>query len=195
MHEKCIFNSNIYIYIYMCVCVCVCVYLFVRVCGVCVCVFHGSTAPIGPGLPHYRGFTITLRHTTLGRIPLDAWSAHRRDLHLTTHSIHKRQNLHARGGIRTRNASKRAAANPRLRPSGHWHRLDEKQTSFDSPGFEPKIVQTVTCRCSGRLTFRNSAIFPSACVHEFRAILRTQINYFLEQQRKLLLTNMQYVYC
>jgi hypothetical protein len=24
---------------------------------------HGATAPSGPGHPHYRGFTITLRHT------------------------------------------------------------------------------------------------------------------------------------
>jgi hypothetical protein len=33
--------------------------------------FYGATAPIGPGYPHYEGFTITLRHTTVGRIPLD----------------------------------------------------------------------------------------------------------------------------
>ena len=33
--------------------------------------FHGATAPSGPGPPYYRGFTITLRHTTLGRTPLD----------------------------------------------------------------------------------------------------------------------------
>ena len=32
---------------------------------------HGATAPRGPGPSHYRGFTITLRHTTLGRTPLD----------------------------------------------------------------------------------------------------------------------------
>jgi hypothetical protein len=32
---------------------------------------HGATAPSGPGPPHYRGFTITLRHITLGRTPLD----------------------------------------------------------------------------------------------------------------------------
>jgi hypothetical protein len=44
-----------------------------------------------PGHPHYRGFTITLRHTTLGRTPLDEWSARRRDLYLTTHNTHKRQ--------------------------------------------------------------------------------------------------------
>jgi hypothetical protein len=34
-------------------------------------IFHGATAPSGPGPPHYRGFMITLRHTTLGRTPLD----------------------------------------------------------------------------------------------------------------------------
>jgi hypothetical protein len=31
-----------------------------------------------------RGFTITLRHTTLGRTPLDEGPARRRDLYLTT---------------------------------------------------------------------------------------------------------------
>jgi hypothetical protein len=52
---------------------------------------HGATAPSGPGPSHYRGFTITLRHTTVGRTPLDEWSAPRRDLYLTTHNTHKRQ--------------------------------------------------------------------------------------------------------
>jgi hypothetical protein len=42
--------------------------------------FSGATAPRGP--PHYRKFTIILRHTTLGRTPLDEWSARRRDLYL-----------------------------------------------------------------------------------------------------------------
>jgi hypothetical protein len=32
---------------------------------------YGSTAPWGPRPPHYLGFTITLRHTTVGRTPLD----------------------------------------------------------------------------------------------------------------------------
>jgi hypothetical protein len=31
------------------------------------------------------------RHTTLGRTPLDNWSARRRDLYLTTYNTHKRQ--------------------------------------------------------------------------------------------------------
>jgi hypothetical protein len=41
----------------------------------------------GLGLLIFQGFTITLRHTTLGRTPLDEWSARRRDLYLTTHNI------------------------------------------------------------------------------------------------------------
>ena len=33
----------------------------------------------------------TQRRTTVGRTPLDKWSARRRDLYLTTHNTHKRQ--------------------------------------------------------------------------------------------------------
>jgi hypothetical protein len=53
--------------------------------------FHIATAPSGPRPPHYRGFKITLRHTTLGRTPLDEWSVRRRDLYLTTLHTHNRQ--------------------------------------------------------------------------------------------------------
>ena len=36
--------------------------------------FHDTTAPRRQRPPHCRGFTITLRHTTLGRTPLGEWS-------------------------------------------------------------------------------------------------------------------------
>jgi hypothetical protein len=53
---------------------------------------HGSTSLVGLGFLIAWGFEITLRHTTLGRIPLDEWSARRRDLYLRTkHNTHKRQ--------------------------------------------------------------------------------------------------------
>jgi hypothetical protein len=43
-------------------------------------------------------------------------------------------NIHAPGGIRTHNPSKREAVDPRLRPRGHWDRL--------TPGNDPvPIVQ------------------------------------------------------
>src|SRR5579875_764125 len=39
-----------------------------------------------------RGFMVThIRHTTVGRTPLDEGPARRRDLYLTTHNTHKRQ--------------------------------------------------------------------------------------------------------
>jgi hypothetical protein len=47
--------------------------------------------PCGAGPPHYRGFTITLRHTTICRIHLDERSAIRSDLYLTTYNAHNRQ--------------------------------------------------------------------------------------------------------
>jgi len=53
------------------------------------CRFYGSTASSGPEPPHYRSFTFTLRHTTLGRTPLDELSVRRRDAFLTTHNTHE----------------------------------------------------------------------------------------------------------
>jgi hypothetical protein len=62
-------------------------------------------------------------HNTVGRTPLDDWSARRRDLYLTNTQHSQQTNIHVPGGIRTRNPSRRAAADPRLRPLGHWDRL------------------------------------------------------------------------
>jgi hypothetical protein len=53
--------------------------------------FHGATARTLPGPPNCRGITITLRHATVWRTPLDEWSDRRRDLYLITYNTHKRQ--------------------------------------------------------------------------------------------------------
>jgi hypothetical protein len=82
----------------------------------------GSTAPGGPGLAHYQGFTIILRHTTLGRSPLDERSARHTDLYLTRENSHKRQDSHGPGGIRTRNPGNPLAADPSIRPRSHCGR-------------------------------------------------------------------------
>jgi hypothetical protein len=84
----------------------------------------GATAPRRSGPPHYRGFMITLRHTTLGMTPLDGWSARRRNNRLIpTSTRHSQQtNIHSPRGIRTHNPSKRVAVDTRLRPCGHWDR-------------------------------------------------------------------------
>ena len=89
---------------------------------------HGATAHSGPW-PHYQGFMITLTDThTLGRTPLDEWSARRRDLYLTTHNNHERKTSISPGGIRTHNPSKRVAAHPRLKPRGYRYQLQQKLT-------------------------------------------------------------------
>jgi hypothetical protein len=58
---------------------------------------------------------------------MDEGSARRRDLCLTTYNIHKETDIHSSGGNQTRKLSKRLAADPRLRPLGHW---DRRQTKF-----------------------------------------------------------------
>jgi len=74
----------------------------------------------GPTLAMVSSFLMfldhTQRHITVGRTPLDEWLARRRDLYLTTH------NTQQTGGIRTHKLSRRAAADPYLRPRGYWDR-------------------------------------------------------------------------
>jgi hypothetical protein len=47
---------------------------------------RGSWPPLSWGFLYH-----TQRHTTVGRIPLDKWSARRRDLYLTTHITNNRK--------------------------------------------------------------------------------------------------------
>jgi hypothetical protein len=63
----------------------------------------------------------TQRRAKVGRTPLDEWSVRRRNLYLTNHKT-QQTNIHDLVGIRTCSPKKRAAADPRLRPSGHSDR-------------------------------------------------------------------------
>ena len=63
-------------------------------CDIYVLVFFccGAATQRGSWPPHSWGFLgHTQRRTTVGRTPLDEWSARRRDLYLTTHNYHNRQ--------------------------------------------------------------------------------------------------------
>jgi len=66
----------------------------------------------------------TTTHLTVGRTPLDVWSARRRDLYLTTHNTHNRQTSMPPVGFEP-TISGRAATDLRLRPRGHWDRAIE----------------------------------------------------------------------
>jgi len=90
---------------------------------------HNS--PSGPG-PHYREFTITHRHTTLDRTPLDEWSAPDEENCTWQHTTLTGDRNPCPTGIRTRNPSKRVAADPRLRPRGHRDRLSFKLSNKNS---------------------------------------------------------------
>jgi len=70
--------------------------------------FCGAATQSGSWPPHSWGFLDhTQRRTTVGRSPLDEWSARRRDLYLITQHSHQ-TNIHNPGGIRTHNLSRRA---------------------------------------------------------------------------------------
>ena len=79
-------------------------------------------SPSGPRPPLW-GSSITLRHATLGRNPLDEWSVRGRDLYLETHNTHKVQKSTPPSGPRTRKPRNAAAADRRLRPRGQQIRL------------------------------------------------------------------------
>ena len=78
----------------------------------------GQSVPIIQASPSH-----SIKHTTIGRTPLDEGSARRGNLYLTTHITHNRQtSMPPAGWIRTHIPSKRAAADPRLRMRGQWDR-------------------------------------------------------------------------
>jgi hypothetical protein len=64
-------------------------------------------------------FDHTQAHTTVSGTPPDEGSARRRDPYLTTQTLYK-TSIHVPGGIQTHDPSKRAAADLRLGPRGHW---------------------------------------------------------------------------
>jgi len=83
--------------------------------------FYGLTAPSGPGPIRYRGFTMTLRHTTFGRTRLDERSARRRDVYFTTHNTHTRQTSVLPTGFEP---AVPASERPKIHAlsRGHWDR-------------------------------------------------------------------------
>jgi hypothetical protein len=60
----------------------------------------------------------TQRNTTVGRTPLDEWSARRRDLYLTTHNTHNRQTFMPPEGFEPT-----MSADGRPQTRGYWDRL------------------------------------------------------------------------
>ena len=86
-----------------------------------ICTHYGATALIGPGPPHYRGYTL---HSDTPHLVGLLWTSDQRPLpDNTQHSQERDRDIHALGWIRTRNSSKRAAADPHIKPCGQRDRL------------------------------------------------------------------------
>jgi hypothetical protein len=81
--------------------------------------FYGATEPSALEPTDFGGFTITLRHTTLGRNPLDDRSVRIRDLYLTIHNTHNRQTAMPLTGFEPVIPRGERPSDPRFRPRGH----------------------------------------------------------------------------
>ena len=64
----------------------------------------------------------TQRHTTVGRTPLNEWSARHRDLNLTTHNIHNRQTSMLPVGFEPTTPAGKWPQTYALDRAGHWDR-------------------------------------------------------------------------
>jgi hypothetical protein len=108
---------------------------------------------------HFRGFAITLRHTTIGRTPLDHWLAWRSDLYLTKHNTHKRQTSMPPAGFKpTILASERPKT----------HALDRTGTGFGTCQFyfNCKFWPSSICTLSSEL---GPQFYISLCPENFQA--------------------------
>ena len=89
-------------------------------CVVCSFVFGATTRKWSS----VSSFTMFLDHTqyraTLGRTPLDEWSARCRDLYLTKHNTHNRRTSMPPVGFEPTISAGERPADLRLRPRGHW---------------------------------------------------------------------------
>lgn len=81
-----------------------------------------AKAPNAPGPPHYQGFAIPLRRTTVGRLLCTSDQTVRETC--TWQHAALQRDIHPRPcGIRIRNSGTQADIEPNLRRRGHWNRL------------------------------------------------------------------------
>ena len=133
------------------------------------------TASRAPGTPYYRGFTITLTHTKLGRTRLDEWSVWLTELYLTTNNTHNRQTDIQYGGIRTCNPSKLRDADLRHRPQGYG---DGHSPSYRKVSTESAWRLSCLFVCLFLLSFFTSFGFSAFSSRTVFSLRRFPIYYF-----------------
>jgi hypothetical protein len=93
------------------------------VCTVQLFIFSSSAAKRGIWPPRSRGFLIT--HNDAPQSVGFLWTSDQFVAETSTwkHKHTQQTNIHAPGGIRTHDSSRRAAVDQRLRPRGYWDQL------------------------------------------------------------------------
>ena len=107
--------------------------------------FWHNSPPVGQGLVIHQ---VSRSHITTHHSRQDSSgrgiSSSQRPLHDNTQQS-QQTDIHAPGGIRTHNLSRRAAADPRLRPRGHW---DGQRIGFSKPHNRTYAVENQTAEAS-----------------------------------------------
>ena len=121
----------------------------------------------------------TQRCATVGRTTLDEWSVRRRDLYLTTHNT-QQTNIHAPGGIRTHDRSRRAAVDLRLRPRGCWDRpvyevMWKNIVELDMPQTTVWPMRIV-CLITKATNTQSESIYHTFCFSATSMVMRTRLN-------------------
>ena len=113
----------------------------------------------------------TQRRITVGKTPLDEWSASRKDLYLTTHNTHIKQTSMPPAGIRTHNLSRRAAADLHLRPRGYWDWQSHNADQHNAHLLHITLIFTTYSTCRWWVIFRKKVVsntgtvwYMSSCV-------------------------------
>jgi len=123
--------------------------------------------PVSQGLLIHGVSRLHKRRTTVGRTPLDEWSARRRDLYLARHNTYNRQTSLPPVGFEP-SLSRRAAADLCLRPRSHWDQcnINRKIISVVHNTFE---LSAWACGISGVKQQRScsTARKNNLCIHKF----------------------------
>jgi hypothetical protein len=90
---------------------------------------------------------VTVKDTyIIGMCPPNEGSARRKGLYPHNTQQSHDANIHAPGGIRTRNPGKRVAADLRFRPRGHWYRQNSELILLKISLFNARIVTNSAVR-------------------------------------------------
>jgi hypothetical protein len=119
--------------------------------------YYGATALVGQRPPHYRGFT----HSDTTHIVGLLWTSDQPGAETSTWqytTLTTDRHTFLTGGIRKHNVSKWAAADPHLRPRGHWDRQCCKIPILIDTGSQESELSVFSTVPAARYEFRGNCV-------------------------------------